>query len=77
MFHDRHKLDDIVPQSLDTWKGILREFLVGTNAGLGSRDSDVRLVDTGRSRLGRTRVLERVSLRGRGVPEPRIVYGRY
>ena len=76
MFHDSHKLDHIVPQSLDTWKGVFREFLVGSNAGLGSRNSDMRLVDAGRSRLGRAGMFELVAFSGRRVPEPSIVYRR-
>lgn len=76
MFHDSHELDNIVPESLDTWEGILGEFLVGSNAGLGSRNSDVRLVNAGRSRLGRAGVLELVRFSSRRVPESSVVYRR-
>ena len=73
VLHDRHELNDIVPQIPDTRERIACELLVCADPILGSRDPDVCLVYAcalwGRGPL----VLELVPFGRRRVPEARLV----
>ena len=75
MLHDSHELDNIVSQFRNPREGVLGELLVRPDASFGRRDSDMPLVDTDTSRLGRGLVFGLIDLLGGWVPESSIVYG--
>ena len=72
MLLDRHKLDDVVPELLDSGQDVRGELLVCADLVLGRTDTDMGLVNAGALGLRRARVLEDVFL---GVPEPGVVHG--
>ena len=68
---DRHQLDDVVSEPLDSRQDVRGELLVCADLVLGRADTDVGFVDTGALGLRGTGVLEDVFL---GVPESCVVY---
>lgn len=76
VLHDRHELDDVVAQMMDSRQCVLCELFVGSDLGVGRRDTNVGFVDTSTLWLRGLGVLESVTLVLRRVPEARIVDGR-
>lgn len=74
MFHDRHELDGVVPQSLDPLQDVVRELGVSPNTELRGRYSDMSFINTETIDFRRAFVLELVFLRW--VPESCVVSGR-
>ena len=76
MLHNRHELDGIVAQPLDTREGITCEFCVCSNAIFARRDPDMSFIDTKALGGGRGWVFELVTLIFRGIPESGVIRGR-
>jgi len=76
MFHNRHELDGIVAQLLDTWEGITRKLCVGSDTIFARRDPDMSFIDTRVPRGGWGRVFELVTLFLGGIPESGVVRRR-
>ena len=76
MFHNRHELDGVVTQPLDTGEGIAGELCVRSNAIFARRDPDMSFIDTKAcgSRWGR--VFELVAIFFGGIPESGVIRGR-
>lgn len=76
MLHDRHELDGVVTQPLDTREGITGELCVRSNAIFAGRDPDMSFIDTKAfgSRWGR--VFELVTIFFGGIPESGVIRGR-
>jgi len=76
MFHNRHELDGVVAQPLDTREGITRELCVCSNAIFARRDSDMSFIDTKALGSGWGWVFEFVTLFLWGIPESSVIRGR-
>ena len=76
MLHNRHELDGIVAQLLDTREDIAREFGIGSNTMFTRRDPDMGFVDARALWGWWGRVLELVTLFLWGIPEPGVICGR-
>lgn len=77
VLHHSHELNDIVTEILDPGKHVLGELLVRSHPLVGSRDTDVSLIDTETGGLCWALVLKLILLRGRRVPEASIVGWRH
>jgi hypothetical protein len=73
MFHDGHKLNDIIPQILNPGEHVLGELLVRGNSEFGRRDANMRLVYPKALGLLRAGMLELIFIFGSWVPEPSII----
>ena len=75
MLHNRHELDGVVAQLLDTREDITRKLCVGSDAIFVRRDPDMSFIDT-KALGGRWgRVFELVTLFLGGIPESGIIRG--
>ena len=75
MLHNRHELDGVVTQLLDTREDVAREFNISSNTVFACRDPDMSFVDARALRGWWGRVFELVTRFLGGIPEPGVVCG--
>lgn len=77
VLHNRHKLDGIVSEVLNTGEHVLGELFVLPNSRFCGGNTDMCLIDAEVVGFRWARVLELISLGGRRVPKTGIVNGRH
>ena len=76
MLHNRHELDCVVAQPLDTREGITRELRVCSNTIFTRRDPDMSFINTKALGGGWGRVFEFITFFFWRIPESGVIGGR-